>query len=218
MRDLRASGQQTDRVAERLEQAIVSGEIKAGTKLTEQVLTQLLGVGRGPLREAIRTLEARRLLERSPFAGVRVVDLDRARVEELLYAREALEGMACRLAAEQMNLADVMKLRGIIAESRRRIETGEIHQHPPNAPDHDFHVQIAIGSRNAWLRDVLCHDLFPLLQICRFRSARIASRMSDLPDEHTAIVDAIERRHPDEAERLMRAHVAASRKAMVEQL
>ncbi len=66
----------SDRVFDELEQEIVSGQIAMGTKLGEEVLAARFGVSRGPLREALRRLEGRALVERTAHAGVRVVNLD----------------------------------------------------------------------------------------------------------------------------------------------
>ena len=59
----------TDHVVDKLEQLILGGRYRPGEKLREQSLADELGVSRAPLREAIRTLEGRRLLERTPRAG-----------------------------------------------------------------------------------------------------------------------------------------------------
>ena len=61
-----------DVVAERIEAAILSGTLAPGSRISEQALAASLGVSRGPLREAIRRLEGRKLLERTPNIGVRV--------------------------------------------------------------------------------------------------------------------------------------------------
>ena len=60
-------------VVVQLERMILSGDLEPGAKLPEATLSETMGVGRGPLREAIRILEGRRLLERTPNAGVRVI-------------------------------------------------------------------------------------------------------------------------------------------------
>src|SRR5688572_8345444 len=91
-----------DIVAERLEAAIISGQLEPGAKLSEQGLAASFGVSRGPLREAIGRLEGRKLLERTPNIGVRVAQLSLKDLNEILQVREALEGMACGLAARNM--------------------------------------------------------------------------------------------------------------------
>ena len=80
-----------DIVAERIEAAIISGQLEPGAKLSEQGLAASLGVSRGPLREAIRRLEGRKLLERTPNIGVRVARLSLKDLHQILEVREALE-------------------------------------------------------------------------------------------------------------------------------
>ena len=92
-----------DIATHRLAQSIVSGELVQGQKLNEAELAERFGMGRGPLREALRHLEGMRLVKRIPNAGARVVVLDRKTLADLYGVREALEGMACRIAATEMS-------------------------------------------------------------------------------------------------------------------
>ena len=64
-----------DHVFERLLDAIVKGDIKPGDRLSETLIAKQFGVSRGPLREAIRRLEGRKLVERTPNVGPRIVSL-----------------------------------------------------------------------------------------------------------------------------------------------
>ena len=93
-----------DRVFSQIQDAIVKGELIAGAKISEAELTTRYGVSRGPLREALRRLEARKLLTRIPHVGVRVVELSVAELLEMYQVREVLEGMAARLAAIFCNM------------------------------------------------------------------------------------------------------------------
>lgn len=103
-----------DVVAARIEAAIISGALEPGSRLSEQGLAASLGVSRGPLREAIRRLEGRKLLERTPNIGVRVAALSLTDLKEILEVREALEGMACRLAARNMTDEEIAALQGLL--------------------------------------------------------------------------------------------------------
>ncbi|HPY41037.1 MAG TPA: GntR family transcriptional regulator, partial [Thiolinea sp.] len=67
----------SDKASSRLTQAIVTGELAQGQKLSEADLATRFGISRGPLREAIRELEGMRLVTRVPHAGARVVTLDK---------------------------------------------------------------------------------------------------------------------------------------------
>jgi DNA-binding GntR family transcriptional regulator len=206
-----------DTVAQ-LEALIMRGELQPGDRLPEQQLANTLGVSRGPLREAIRTLEGRRLLERTPHAGVRVVQLSLDDLEQLLVTREALEGMACRQAAEQMTVHEILKLRETAARIEKFISEGSPSIFSGQL-DADFHLQIAIGSRNQWIRRLLCEDLYSLLRLYRLHGVRQPDNIALVTaKEHHEIIDRIHARDPDGAEQTMRAHVRHSRDRLLSQI
>ena len=216
---LRRSHVHVDAAVERLERAILSGELRAGTRLSEHALAKLCGVGRGPLREAVRTLEGRRLVERVPFSGVRVTQLSVEDFQQLLVAREALEGIAARQAAECMTLGETRELRQCLTTFSKRIKKEGIGSvYVDGTQDNDFHVQIVRGSQNKWLEQLLCRDLYALLRMYRYQSATVGDRAMQSLQEHEAIFNAIEKRDPDEAERLMRLHIAHSRDNLIAQM
>ena len=230
----------TDGVVDKLEQLIFDGRYRPGEKLREQLLAQELGVSRGPLREAIRTLEGRRLLHRTPRAGVQVVGVSLADLEQILLTREALEGMAARQAAENMTTAEVNALRNPLsslarapppAPARRAPHKGMSNAVKPRqlisraqdaagavfsaGPDNDFHRLIAKGSRNRWLENLLVQDVYSLLRLYRMQAARRPD-VSDSLAEHDAIIDRIHARDGDGAEAAMRAHLRRSRARMLQ--
>ncbi|MDB5819246.1 MAG: GntR family transcriptional regulator [Rhizobacter sp.] len=205
-----------DDIASQLQQLIFKGELAPGDKLGEQALADRLGASRGPLREAIRTLEGRRILERTPNAGVRVVKLSVDDLEQILMTREALEGMAARLAAENMTLPEVIDLRACLSSNARlmaREGLGAVFR--SGTQDNDFHARLVKGSRNFWISELLCRDLYALLQIYRLKSARSANRLAAAHEEHGQILDAVQARDPDLAESLMRAHIKRGRERLL---
>ena len=208
-----------DEVVARLEQLIVTGTLKPGEKLIEQALSARFGISRAPLREAIRTLEARRLIERKPFAGVRVIDLSVDEIEQLLITREALEGMACRQAAENMTLRETQQLRTSLDALNKLVRSEGVDAAFRKGRDYDLHMQIAQGSRNRFLADMICRDLYPLLGLFRYYSAQMrGGNLSRSAQEHSDIIAAIERRQPDQAEERMRKHIANSREIVMRHL
>lgn len=158
-------------VTERLEAAIISGELVPGTRLSEQVLAKEYGISRGPLREAIRRLEGRRLLERKANIGVSVVELSLRRLDELLKVREALEGMACRLAAERIGQEEVEQIRKLLDEHALRDEALSGEGYYQQSGDFDFHFRIAKASGNDYLMEMISGDLYDLLRIYRYKSS-----------------------------------------------
>ncbi|MEE9444566.1 MAG: GntR family transcriptional regulator [Cocleimonas sp.] len=197
----------SEQVFDELKEAIISGEITQGSKITEDMLAKKYGISRGPLREAIRKLEGIRLLVRIPHAGTRVVTLTQTMMEEIYTVREALEGMSARLAAERMNDAEIDNLRQLLEKHESNIDQSEGKEYFQREGDLDFHYCIARASNNEFLMQLLSSELYQLLRICRYQSSQAPERPLKALNEHRQIVEAIANRDPELAEILMRRHI-----------
>lgn len=207
-----------DVVAERLEQAIISGQLEPGAKVSEQALAASLGVSRGPLREAISRLEGRKLLERTPNIGVRVAQLSLKALNEILQVREALECLACSLAARNMPDAEITALKKLLDIHAKQKSVREGTGYYEEAENLDFHYRIVNGSGNARLADMLAGDLHYMLRVYRYKSGAKPGRAAEVLEEHRRIVAAIEARDPVAAETAMREHLRHARRFVEEQL
>jgi DNA-binding GntR family transcriptional regulator len=207
-----------DVVAERLEAAIISGQLEPGSRLSEQALATSLGVSRGPLREAIRRLEGRKLLERTPNIGVRVAALSLRDLNEILQVREALEGLACGLAALNLSDADIAALRKLLETHEKQKSVQENKGYYQESKDFDFHFRIVAGSGNERLQQMLAGDLYYLLRVYRYKSSTKPGRALEALREHRNIVAALEARDPQAAEQAMREHLRHARRYVEEQL
>lgn len=202
----------TERLYRQLGKAIVEGEIQAGSKLSEPELALRYGVSRGPLREAIRRLEAVNLVELKPNVGARVVSLSLEQLLDVYLVREALEGMAARLAALHMPQTEVADLRALLETHQRQMERDDSWAYFQKEGDLDFHYRIVQGSGNRRLIRLLCNELYQVVRMYRFQFGMASPRARPAYDEHRLIVDAIEARDGEQAEMLMRFHIRASRR------
>lgn len=200
-----------DIVTKRLEEAIVSGELPPGSRILEQSLAVSLQVSRGPLREAIRRLEGRRLVERRQNIGVRVVELSPGDLSDLLVVREALEGMACRLAAERMTSAEIDEIEKLLRDHADQEELRDGKAYLQASYDNDFHFRIIKASGNRQLIGSLVNDLYDLLRLYRARSSKAEGRAQKAWLEHMEIVEALRSGDPDKAEAAMRRHIRNAR-------
>jgi len=203
-----------ERVFEAMQDAIVRGDVEPGAKITEAELASRYGVSRGPLREALRRLEGRRLVERIPHAGARVASLSFEQLIDIYRAREALEGMACRLAAERMSAAEIRALRELLAA---HAELGEVRTgrgYFQAEGDLDFHYRIARGSANSIIQQILCEDLYHLMRMYRYKFSGFQGRPHRALDEHRRVVTALEERDGEFAELLMRRHISGARRTV----
>jgi DNA-binding GntR family transcriptional regulator len=207
-----------DVLAERIEAAIISGDLQPGSKLREQTLAASLGVSRGPLREAIRRLEGRKLLQRTPNIGVRVAALSPGDLYEVLQLREVLEGLACSLAAKNMTDEELEALSDLLEQHQQQKSVQEGTGYYQESKDFDFHFRIVKASRNKRLIQLLCEDLYYLLRVYRYKSSTKPGRAKQALKEHKDVVAALMRRDPEDAERKMRLHIANARRYVEEQI
>ena len=199
-----------DRVFNQLREAILGGKMAPGQKISEPELASHYGVSRGSLREAIARLESSNLVERKPNVGARVITLSIDELMEIYHIREALEGMAARLAAVNMEPGEISELRKIVERQRKEISSGN-YAYFLKEVDLDFHFRIIQGSRNKRLIRLLCQDLYDLVRFYRASFSASSPRPEQAYEEHSAIVAAMERGDGEMAELLMRHHIRASR-------
>ena len=200
-----------DRIFSLLREAIIEGDIAPGSKISEPELARAYGISRGPLREAIGRLEACGLVVRRANVGARVVKMSSTQLLEIFHVREALEGMAARLAAQNMSAAEIAELRALLDQHGEQIDRDTGHAYFQREGDLDFHYRIVQGSHNQRLVELLCNDLYHVVRLYRYQFGMPSKRGPRAFVEHGHIVDAIERRDPEMAELMMCAHIRASR-------
>ncbi|MEU5690757.1 FCD domain-containing protein [Actinosynnema sp. NPDC020468] len=201
------------RAAEALLARVRAGEWALGSKLPgETTLAAQLDVGRSTVREAVRELAGRGVLESRQGAGVFVAALDvvedwdavlgRVDAVAVVEARIAVEAEAARLAASRRTPADLRALRRALAERER----------PEHLVDADmaFHRVVVVAAHNEVLLELF--DTF----VPRVRSAMVAAlRVRPLPDPdadhaaHADLVEAIAARDPGAAAAASRVHLTA---------
>jgi DNA-binding GntR family transcriptional regulator len=207
-----------DQIFAEIRQEIVEGRIPQGSKISEPELARRYGISRGPLREAMRRLESSNLVSRRANVGARVITLSSEQLLEIYHVREALEGMAARLAAERMPGAEVKELQTLLAEHRRQVELEQGRAYFQREGDLDFHYRIVRGSHNHRLVSLLCNDLYHLVRMYRCQFGMVSPRARRAFREHAQIVDAIADRDGELAEILMRRHIRASRRSVEQRL
>ena len=207
----------TDQLFEQMSEAIVVGTFAPGTKLSEPRLAAQYGVSRGPLREAIRRLEERRLVTRAPRQGVRVVVPTPRDALELFTIREVLEGLAARHAADNATEAEVDDLRAMLAHHREALSKPDAMVYWQATANSDFHFMVARVGRNQHLFDLLCGEYYTLFRLYRMQHRIVPGRAQRALAEHERIVEAIADRDAELAEMLMRRHIDSARNGLIAQ-
>jgi DNA-binding GntR family transcriptional regulator len=188
-----------------LRDAIVSGELQPNQRLVEADLTATYGLGRAEIRNAFVRLEHDGLVERERHRGAKVRLVSEQEAVEILEARAALESLAVRYAALNATAGNVEELRGMLAEMRRLLDSGDLMAvSDVNARLHRRILELS-GHTTAMR---LCSLLKSQIVRFQFRTILVPGRPEQSFGEHTAVVDAIEAHDADAAERTMRLHLS----------
>ncbi|EJL6323115.1 GntR family transcriptional regulator [Vibrio cholerae] len=208
----------SENLTEYLIEAIVEGQLAPGSKISEPELAKQFQVSRGPLREALMRVEGLGLIERIPHIGARVIQLSPTKLVELYAVREALEGMAARLAARNITEIELAGLESLLSTHSTHIDQVEGASYFHQQGDFDFHYRIIQASRNQQLIGLLCDELYHLLRMYRYQSPSSHSRPVEALEEHKFILRAIRQRDEELAEMLMRRHISRSRQLIEQQI
>lgn len=194
-----------------LRQQIVEGVIPHGRKISEPELANQFQVSRSTLRDALARLKSIGLLDSQPNVGYKVISLSSEHLLEIFYVREALESMACRLAASNISTPQLQQIDALLEahEASSQLQTGEAYVQEER--DLDFHYLIIQASNNPMLIDLLCEKLYFLVRMYRYQFGMVSQRAKQALAEHKHIVHALHTRDGELAEFLMRRHISASR-------
>ena len=199
-------------VAHELERMIVTGDLVAGAKLNEESVAEMLGVSRGPVREAFRALEQAGLVRTEKNRGVFVRQISLEEANEIYEVRAALDGLIGRLAAERIRPGALARLREIV---RRMHAVGRVRNADAYFPlNLEFHDVLADAAGNRALAANYRRIVNELNLYRRETLTRHADAIPISTKDHEAIVDAIARGDAPLAERLMREHVMNSRERL----
>jgi phosphonate utilization transcriptional regulator len=131
-------------VQRELERRILAGEFPAGSKLNEAAIADMLGVSRGPVREAFRALEESGLVRLEKNRGVFVRQIAVEEADEIYELRAALEEYAGRRVARQAAVVDLGGLRALVDRMDRAVARDDVDAyHAANLEFHDTLVALA---------------------------------------------------------------------------
>ncbi len=191
-------------VAERLMEAIRSGTLKPGERLVETSLASRLQVSRGPLREALKALEANHLVESRRGRGTYVRAVKPDEVAQMVAVRAMLEGLAARLVAINATPAMVEQLERL----HRRIEIAARAGETAEWRDLDwsFHELVCTYSRNAFLL-ASWRSISNLVRIYLHQHPSYVTNIESILNNHVSFMAAIASKNPDRAEAVFRTTI-----------
>jgi len=198
---------------------ILLEEASKGNHLTEDSIARQLNLSRTPVRESLKYLEEEGILERKQRTGIKLKKLSLREIIEVYDLRSVMEGLACRLLAPVIREETLKKLRKLSQkydrETRRKNSAGSAER---TKVELDFHHLIVSACGSEKLRKILESLHFQTL------SFQISNELElkglDFKDKkrypHEAIVKALEKRDPDEAEMSAKLHVQEQKEKILQ--
>lgn len=205
-------GSLTTKVFKILEKAILKGEFLPGEALTEQSLSNQLGVSRTPVREALRQLELAGLVKTVPNKGAEVVGISEKDVDDIYTIRVHIEGLAARWAAENISEEDIKKLKDTLELQEFYVSKGDTDR--VKSLDSSFHEAVYKASESNPLRQILS-QLHNYIQSSRGLSIDSEGRAVAAVAEHRKIFEAIESGNGDLAEKEAQIHIINAKQSLL---
>lgn len=196
-----------DRIYQRLEDEILSGQLEPGSRLLIVPLAKRFGTSQAPVREAIRRLTEEGLAVTEPYVGTVLKEPSWDEVQEIYELRTELEAYAVRrlLSRQRINLRSDHPIKRAFRELQRAVRVGA----PMGVVDADmeFHRAVCVAAGSP-----VTLELWSLITK-RIRGARLSyerRRRDDLTtmvDTHRMLVDALESGDPEAAQQVFREHL-----------
>ncbi|SHE55111.1 DNA-binding transcriptional regulator, GntR family [Desulfacinum infernum DSM 9756] len=199
-----------------LKRKIVTLEYPVGSQLLEQEICEELGIGRTPVREALQRLAAEKLVTIIPRRGMFVSEINFWELQRLIEARLMVDVFCARTAASIASPVQIRALKDLVGSAQQWAAERRI----PDLLETDrrFHLHIVAFLENPFISETAekIYDQMFRTWFLSF-SRRTGDEILDTLNEHLSIVEALEARNPDTAERAVRRHVENYRRKLMQE-
>ena len=180
---------------------------------SENELCQEFSISRTQLRDILKELEVSGIIERRQRKGITIKQPTLKEISEIYDAREAVEGMASRLAAINSTSKDIAELEFFILAHNQAVLDKNVNQQVEQ--DIAFHSKIIEMSGNQIIIRII-EQLMLMDKIFRMAGERdVNSVHNPLPETHEAIIEAIRSHDADECERLVKGHIRGAKQRII---
>lgn len=189
-----------DLVLDKLMDWIMDGKLMMGEKLNTEELANQLGVSRMPIREALSNLEKKGLAESIPYAGTRLVSLNKEDVRQIYIARTALEPVAARYACEKITESEIDNLRKIHEDYKEIVSKDQVAAIDVYQQNRRYHFSLYKASK----LDRVCTMIESLWDNLSFFKLIYGQKLlgdkesrEKMVEEHQSYLDALENKDSD---------------------
>jgi DNA-binding GntR family transcriptional regulator len=201
MADYRTDSQ---KVSEKIKEAILIGKFLPGDRLPQREMAELFSTSTIVAREALRLLDGEGLVVIEPKWGAIVAEVTKEKIWGRYIIREALEGMAARLACINMTENNKIELYRLAERCDQELHEDSLTANEKANLHYDLHAEIVSITK--------CEELISLINRINLHSILFSNAFhvnwkEDWEGWHKYLIDAIVSKDPDQAEKVMRKHV-----------
>lgn len=204
-----------DVVFQTLRQAILKGELQPGERLMEIKLSQMLGVSRTPIREAIRKLELEGLVVMVPRKGAAVANITEKDTKDVLEVRRTLEMFAVEVVCDRITPEQLEQLESAAKDFENA--KGSMDLILIAESDMKFHEVIYAATQNERLMQMLS-NLRENMYRYRIEYLKDANYYDSLVREHQEILIAIKNGDKQNAREYMKNHIDNQQLAVISKI
>ena len=216
MKPLATAPNLADQVRDAVLSEIASGQLLPGDRIIQEKIAQALGVSRQPVQQALNLLHNQGVLQDAPGRGLIVTVLDPDHVMHMYDLRAAIEGLACRRAAENIAGNNAQRLGlALIETGRKAVSSGSVSK--MIAADMKFHELLYSLSGNHLVAPSLSSHLTYTQRVMGEVLLR-DEKPRDIWNQHAKILEAIIKGDGERAETLVRTHITQAARFMVARL
>ncbi|NQU04276.1 MAG: GntR family transcriptional regulator [Syntrophaceae bacterium] len=197
-----------NKLIERLENMVLGGRFKPRERLIELTLAEELGVSRFWIRDALKILETKGLIQVIPYKGAMVCDLNEREVEEIFEVRIELESLAIRKAAENIQKSDINSLEQMAARFEESVSCGDLGE--MISADTSFHGYIIALGNNETLIQMIT-QLKARCHILRFHAWSSPEIVQRIQKEHRLFIKGLENKDFKLLDELSGKHICYSK-------
>jgi DNA-binding GntR family transcriptional regulator len=198
-----------------LHTAIVTGQLRPGTRLPIEELADVMAMSPMPIREALRLLDSVGLVENIPHRGARVTELSIEDLHEVYDARLALEPLAVRLGAMNFTAEEAKGARALLEAHVRAYRKRDLRliwsTHTA------FHIALYDAAHSKWLSRLI-RPLWETSERYRFAMLPVRANLDQRLVEHERILDACIRHEPEIAATELHNHLTATANLIADQM
>jgi len=202
-------------VAHSLEDAIIKGKIKSGTRLVEREIAEMFKVSRIPVREAIRELQAKGLVSKISHKGAVVSKNSLEEIKEICEVKCVIESFSASEAAKKITEKDIKELHLLVNKMEDQIKKKNFLSYAVIAEK--FHCIIHRAHGNKTLYEIY-QKLDNQIFWHRFTYLHYSERIKRSFEQHKNILEALSNKDSKKVELLMKKHIKEGEKILLKTL